>query len=318
MFGPPVDYTLAQIDQAFRMVPARSLFQIAGLGTVLGAGFDMAFGGSDMRTKAVAGAAFGPIATELDGRGYQFPFRDEEILAAFEDWLAAMATGGPDIDAIPTHRLVSMANTVGEALRWLGPKGDPEITVRFRQVLAATETVLRDRGVVSTIPPPRISTPLAREQLNRDPVPVFIAYSHADAQHRDHLVVHLSPLRRRGKIAEWYDRKIVAGDEWEEVIHEHLEDAKVVLLLVSPNFIASDYCYGKEMRRALERHEESSSVVVPIVVRPTYWREQPFAKLQMLPEDAKPVTTWSNRDNAWVNVVAGIDAAIEYLRNRDQ
>ncbi|HKI07635.1 MAG TPA: M4 family metallopeptidase [Nitrososphaeraceae archaeon] len=116
----------------------------------------------------------------------------------------------------------------------------------------------------------------------------------------------MSILRRSGLITEWYDRDITAGEEWRKAINENLEKADIILLLVSSDFIASDYCWGKETLRALERHDKQEARVVPIIVRPVDWSGAPFGKLQALPENGKAITLWSNRDSAWVNVTKGI------------
>lgn len=319
MFGAPVPCTIAEVDHVFRALPDRTLFQVAGLGTVLGTAFNMAFGSSDMRTRAVAATAFGPIALELDSRGHQFPFRDGEIIAAFEEWLRAMAINGPEIAAIPTRRLAFMGIAIHEAAAWLGSEADPEVTIRLQQAAAAVDAVRNDRGDTPSKLLVDASSPQLRKIVRRDvtqtPIRIFVAYSHKDDEHRENLMRHISPLRQRGTIAEWHDRRIVAGQEWEHAIDEHLEKAQIILLLVSPDFLYSDYC-RKEMARALERHQTDEAVVIPIVVRDTYMKDQAFAKLQMLPTDAKPVANWVNSDNAWVNVVHGIDTAIDNLPNR--
>ncbi len=114
------------------------------------------------------------------------------------------------------------------------------------------------------------------------------------------------PLKRGGLIEDWYDRLISPGAEWEKDIERRLEAANLVLLLVSPDFMASDYCYEKEMRRALERHEAEKAKVIPIIVRPVLWETASFAKIQVLPRDGLPVTLWPDHDAAWENVVRGI------------
>jgi internalin A len=86
------------------------------------------------------------------------------------------------------------------------------------------------------------------------PFEVFISYSHKDEELRKKLETHLSLLKRRGVIGAWQDRRIGAGQEWAGEIDKHLNRAAVILLLVSPDFLASDYCYDLEMKRALERH----------------------------------------------------------------
>ena len=145
-------------------------------------------------------------------------------------------------------------------------------------------------------------------------VEVFYSYSHKDERLRDKLQTHLSLLKRQGFIAEWHDRRIAASDEWAGQIDEHLSTAKIILLLISPDFLASDYCYDLEMTRALERHDAGEARVIPIILRSVDWREAPFAKLQALPKDGKPVTEWPNRDAAFTNVAAGIRAVVEALR----
>ena len=98
---------------------------------------------------------------------------------------------------------------------------------------------------------------------------------------------HLALLKPQGVIAGWHDRQIVAGTEWADQIGEHLESARIILLLVSSSFLASDYCYGKEMERAPEPHNKGETRVIPTILRPCDWHGAPFAKLQALPKDAK-------------------------------
>jgi cellulose biosynthesis protein BcsQ len=143
---------------------------------------------------------------------------------------------------------------------------------------------------------------------------IFFSYAHADEALLDELEKHLSILRRQGVITGWHDRKIGAGMEWEGEIDTHLEIACVILLLISPDYLASDYFLGVEMKRALERHESGEARVIPVILRPVYWQDTPFAKLQALPTDAKPVSTWVNRDEAFLDIAKGIQAAVEERR----
>ena len=137
------------------------------------------------------------------------------------------------------------------------------------------------------------------------PVQVFFSYSHRDEAYKEQLEVHLTILQRRGLLKSWSDRQIVAGQNWQSIIAEQLQAADIVLLLVSADFIASDYCYGNELRCALERHERNETTVIPIILRPVDWRDAPFGKLQALPKDGTPVASWPNQDQAWLNVRAG-------------
>ena len=145
------------------------------------------------------------------------------------------------------------------------------------------------------------------------PVKVFCSYSHRDEKLRDKLAQHLRILEHQGVIESWHDRKISAGTEWAQAIDESLNSADIILLLVSDNFLASDYCYGLEMKRAMERHEAGAVRVVPILLKPVDWVGAPFAKLQAFPKDAKPVTKWSNRDEAFVNITKAIRELAEEI-----
>ncbi len=146
---------------------------------------------------------------------------------------------------------------------------------------------------------------------------VFYSYAHKDEKLRDKLETQLSLLKQQGHITNWHDRKIVPGQEWADEINEHLNTADIILLLVSPDFLASDYCYGIEMKRALERHEAGNAKVIPIILRKVHWQGALFGKLQALPTDAKPVTSrgWHNQDEAFFNVAEGIRKIVERIRS---
>lgn len=145
------------------------------------------------------------------------------------------------------------------------------------------------------------------------PVEVFYSYSHKDEGLRDELETHLSILRRRGVISNWHDRRISGGLEWADQISEHLNKADLILLLVSADFLASDYCYDKEMMRAMARHQLGEARVIPIILRDCDWDFTLFSKLLALPRDGKPVTGWASRDEAFKNVAVGIRTAAEEL-----
>uniref|UniRef100_UPI0035CC38B7 TIR domain-containing protein n=1 Tax=uncultured Nostoc sp. TaxID=340711 RepID=UPI0035CC38B7 len=144
-------------------------------------------------------------------------------------------------------------------------------------------------------------------------VKVFFSYSHKDEVLRDELATHLSMMKRQGVIEAWHDREISAGSEWANAIDDNLEVADIILLLVSANFLASDYCYDKEMTRAMERHQTREARVIPIILKPSDWNGAPFGKLQALPKNAKPVTTWQDQDEAFLNVAQGIRRVVEEM-----
>lgn len=142
---------------------------------------------------------------------------------------------------------------------------------------------------------------------------IFISYSHRDEAHRRDLEDHLAQLRREGRIAVWHDRKIGAGREFAGAIDEALEAADIVLLLVSARFLASDYCYDIEMKRAMARHAAGEARVVPVILGPCEWRKAPFGKLNALPVDGKPVVKWRPKDDAYTDIARGLRAVCEEI-----
>ena len=148
-----------------------------------------------------------------------------------------------------------------------------------------------------------------------EPIRIFYSYSHKDERLRDRLEIHLATLRRQGLIIEWHDRKIEAGEDWKAQIDENLEAAHIVLLLISADFIDSEYCYSIEMEAALKKQQSGEAYVIPIILQPCVWTGLPFGKLEALPKNAKPVTTWSNRQMAYADITAGIQKAVERVRS---
>ncbi len=147
-------------------------------------------------------------------------------------------------------------------------------------------------------------------------VNVFVSYSHEDEPLRVELGKHLSSLRRSRAIAEWHDRKIDAGAEWAKEIDLNLKSADVILLLISPAFIHSDYCSSVELTQAMEQHEAGTACVIPIILRACDWENEPFAKLQAYPKNAKPVTSSENRDEAFLDIVRGVRGAVQRIAKR--
>ena len=129
---------------------------------------------------------------------------------------------------------------------------------------------------------------------------VFFSYSHQDEGLRNELEKHLSVLRRQGVIDIWTDHRIGPGEEIGGEIDRHLESADIILLLVSPDFLNSDYCYDIEMKRAMERHERGEARVIPIILRPCDWQSAPFGGLKALPADGNPVSKHQSLDDAFV------------------
>ena len=145
-------------------------------------------------------------------------------------------------------------------------------------------------------------------------IEVFFSYAHEDEELRDELAKHLKLLERQKMIAAWYDREIGAGTEWKHSIEQRLNSAQVILLLISADFLASDFCWGVELRRAMERHEAGEARVIPVILRPVDWRGAQFGQLQALPKNALPITTWSNQDEAFLDVARRIRQVVEELK----
>lgn len=148
-------------------------------------------------------------------------------------------------------------------------------------------------------------------------IEIFISYAHEDVELRKRLIMHLEPLKQQGLISIWHDRDISAGTELTNEIYSHLNNAQIILLLVSAAFLASTYCYSNEMMRALKMHETGQARVIPIILRPIDWEGAPFRHLLALPTDARPVTgrSWYNVDEAFADVAQGIRKIVEEIRS---
>lgn len=142
---------------------------------------------------------------------------------------------------------------------------------------------------------------------------IFFSYSHRDEALRNELEKHLTALKHQGVIEMWHDRRIGAGQEFDQEISENLERAEIILLLVSSDFISSPYCYGIEMTRALERHRNGEARVIPVILRPSYWHNLPFGRLLATPTDGQPVTKFANQDEAFLEITRAIHDAAKQL-----
>ncbi len=149
-------------------------------------------------------------------------------------------------------------------------------------------------------------------------VTVFFSYSHKDETFRDELANHLRILERQRVISGWHDRKILPGEEWDHQIDENLQTADIILLLISSDFIASNYCWDVEVKISMQRHEAGNAVVIPIILRRVDWSGAVFGKLQFLPKNADPVDSWKSRDDAYHNITQGIRAVANQLIQKRQ
>jgi subtilisin family serine protease len=155
------------------------------------------------------------------------------------------------------------------------------------------------------VPPASVAT--------RPPLRLMISYSHKDEALKDTLITHLSALNRGRLLDVWQDRRILPGAEFGPEIRKQLDEADIIVLLISADFMASEYVNLIELKRAIERHQAGDARVIPVVIRPTDWEGTPMWGLNPLPKDAKAVTTWENLDEAWLNVAKGIRAAVQQM-----
>lgn len=138
---------------------------------------------------------------------------------------------------------------------------------------------------------------------------VFFSYSHADEALRDMLEKQLSMLKRQSVIDTWHDRRIGDGQDIGKAIDDHINSDEIILLLVSPDFLASDYCYTIEMTRAIERHDAGEAIVIPVILRACEWHHAPFGKLKAVPLDGKPIKQWPDIDEAFLQVAKAVREA---------
>lgn len=158
---------------------------------------------------------------------------------------------------------------------------------------------------------------LGAAKRSSKPVTVFVSYSHADDDLRGELSKHLSTLTREGIINEWHDGAVIAGHDLTDEIVGHLNTADMILLLISSDYIASDFCWRVEVREAIARHKAGECRVIPIILRPVDWLSTSLRSLKALPRDGKPVTDshyWDSHDKAFVDIVRGVRAAVDELR----
>lgn len=134
---------------------------------------------------------------------------------------------------------------------------------------------------------------------------------------------HLQPLMRNGEISRWHDGCIEAGQEWESQIKANLSKAQIILLLISVDFINSDYCYSVELTEAIERHQAGNACVIPVILRSCMWKNvrvssMRLGELQALPKDARPLSKWDDRDEAYTSIAEGILSTITQLKQKQE
>ena len=152
--------------------------------------------------------------------------------------------------------------------------------------------------------------------MAEEAIKIFYSYSRKDMDMRNRLENHLAALRKANRISTWHDLQLEAGTEWEPAILNKLDTADIILLLISSDFIDSEYCYGTELKRAITRHQEGTARVIPIILRPCDWNHSdvPFSKLNVLPTHAKAITSWADPEEAFTIVAQRIRETVDQLR----
>lgn len=145
-----------------------------------------------------------------------------------------------------------------------------------------------------------------QEAMNKK-VKVFLSYSHVDEKYKEELDKHFAALKRSDKVETWNDRKLLPGCKLDDDIKKHLGEDDIIILLISSDFIASDYCYNIEMCKAIERSQNQECIVIPIIVRPCLWTETPLKDILALPKDGKPISQYADSDEAYLEVVSAVN-----------
>ncbi|WP_197279475.1 toll/interleukin-1 receptor domain-containing protein [Devosia sp. A16] len=142
-------------------------------------------------------------------------------------------------------------------------------------------------------------------------IKLFLSYSHKDIAIAERLLQHLEPLRRMGILESWNFRELKPGDEWDKKIKTELSQSEVIVMLISVDFINSSYISDIEVETALGKHRDNSAVIIPVLARNCLWKTSPLGELQALPQGLKAMISWTDLDDACVDVVNGIRTIVE-------
>jgi len=145
---------------------------------------------------------------------------------------------------------------------------------------------------------------------------LFVSYSRRDSAFLDDFKTHIAGLKRNNLIEEWTDQQIKPGEVWEKTLKRELETADIIIFLVSPDFIASDYIHDVEVDKAIERHNKGELIIVPVIIRSCDFESTKLNIFQALPKNAEPVSKWEDKDEAWLNVVEGIKKIINVFEKK--
>ncbi|WPB78116.1 TIR domain-containing protein [Archangium violaceum] len=270
-----------------------------------------------------------PISTRFEQRVEYARAQDwlEMFAEKLEPIFAEWASKEVSVPELLNHTRIPYVPywSFGEELPVLKEDGkDPEqLSFSFETIAAllangldGTDLLVRNRD--SYVSAARKVTPLGSpsEQegaVPQKPVRLFLSYSQKDQQLVSQLKPHLGVLKQQGLISDWRDRATTAGEWWKNELDVHIEEADIILIFLSADFLASDYAYGAEMKRVLERQMESKALLIPIILRPVHWKDTPFARIQALPQNGRPVTSHNNLDEVWANIAEEISQTAQSL-----
>lgn len=147
-----------------------------------------------------------------------------------------------------------------------------------------------------------------------NPVRIFISYAHEDKDYCTRLAKHFRPMERQGKVKVWTDGEIEQGDLWDDEIKKALTGAEIVLFLISSDFVFSDYIDSVEMNSARERYAKGEVIIIPVIIRHCDFSSLELSRFQAAPSGGKPISSWNDHDEAYVDVINGMKRVIERLR----
>ncbi len=253
--------------------------------------------------------------------GYVLNFSDRTFAAFFRDFEVAIddapyleGHSGSKANRMRSFWELAPDSLLGEVLEELIAYAETYRPGHTRtgacKAVAARLLTNQPSAAESRSAPARDETAVPRLRIPKRPVEIFFSYAHEDEALKDTVRLQLVVRERLGEIVKWHDRMIPGGDEWRNHIDERIESAHVILLFMSPHFLASRYCYEVEGQIALRRHREGTARVIPVVLRACDWTVTPFGELQGFPRDGVPITQWADRDQASLDVARGIMESI--------
>ena len=244
-------------------------------------------------------------------------FTTQESLKRFVYSLPTQDSGIPR--ALGASSTVAMAHWFVDELRRRGLI-DRAFFARLLEERPGYETQIRNvehQWVIESDEWSRLPTREPPISEKADAPKVLVSYARHDAAFFEELSAHLSILQRKGLIQLWHEGRISAGDAWADAIASEIRSSDIFLLLVSADFLASDFVWDRELPLILKRQQEGKATVIPIILRPCLWLESPLAKFQALPSDGKPIALAPNPDRAWLAIAKRVEQVARSVRSAE-